>query len=307
MSLINFYDQLSSSTTLGNNSPIYKSHKFKLAVNENMLVNGEKLSVKEIHGIVDQLPEISYSTEWDLSPVSTLTKKVEDFTSNNLIRAIASNNKNYRPPLFTDGWTQKMTKAGSPLTLDFTFRSYPIKEMFNTTMYKDIIHFLIYLTTPQEYNFENSFDVTTTALNQAEQYGKDIGEASKELINAFKQKDISITAIKDDFKNNGKLKQKFDSLLKEIEKLGNMDGKDSDEPWSAVGGAPLCTLELGTMIKKSPKINWLIKSWSFKPAINTTLIDSVVNPIYVDFKVSMETQQILTDADLNEILPNMSN
>mgnify|MGYP003469090669 FL=1 len=297
MSLINFYDQLSSSTTLGNNSPVYRSHKFKLAVNDNMLVNGEKLAIKEIHGIVDQLPEISYSTEWDLSPVSTLTKKVEDFTSNNLIRAIASNNKNYRPPLFTDGWTQKMTKAGSPLSLDFTFRSYPIKEMFNTTMYKDIIHFLIYLTTPQEYNFESSVNVTSTALNLAEQYGKDIGEASKELIEATQGK--SITELKDEFANGGDIKDKFNNILKEIENLGNM-GTD-------VGGAPLCSLELGTMIKKSPKINWLIKSWSFKPAINTTLIDSTVNPIYVDFKVAMETQQILTDADLNEIFPNMNN
>lgn len=297
MSLINFYDQLSSSTTLGNNSPVYRSHKFKLAVNDNMLVNGEKLAIKEIHGIVDQLPEISYSTEWDLSPVSTLTKKVEDFTSNNLIRAIASNNKNYRPPLFTDGWTQKMTKAGSPLSLDFTFRSYPIKEMFNTTMYKDIIHFLIYLTTPREYNFESSVNVTSTALNLAEQYGKDIGEASKELIEATQGK--SITELKDEFANGGDIKDKFNNILKEIENLGNM-GTD-------VGGAPLCSLELGTMIKKSPKINWLIKSWSFKPAINTTLIDSTVNPIYVDFKVAMETQQILTDADLNEIFPNMNN
>lgn len=296
MSLINFYDQLSSSTTLGNNSPVYRTHKFKLAVSENMLVNGEKLAIKEIHGIVDQLPEISYSTEWDLSPVSTLTKKVEDFTNNNLIRAIASNNKNYRPPLFTDGWTQKMTKAGSPLSLDFTFRSYPIKEMFNTTMYKDIIHFLIYLTTPQEYNFENSFDVTTTALNQAEQYGKDIGEASDELIKMTKGK--SITELKDEFVNGGDIKDKFNNILKEIENLGNMN--------TDVGGAPLCTLELGSMIKKSPTIKWLIKNWSFKPAINTTLINSTVNPIYVDFKVAMETQQILTDADLKEILSDIN-
>ena len=297
MSLIKFYDQLDNSTTLGNNSPIYTSHKFKLAVNENMLVNGEKLSVKEIHGIVDQLPEISYSTEWDLSPVSSLTKKIEDFTNNNLIRAIASNNKNYRPPIFTDGWTQKMTKAGSPLSLDFTFRSYPIKEMFNTTMYKDIIHFLIYLTTPQEYNFESSVNVTTDALNLAEQdYGKNIGEASKELIEAAKGK--SITELKDEFKNGGAVKDMFNNFLNEIEKLGDMNDD--------VGGAPLCTLELGSMIKKSPKIKWLIKSWSFKPAINTTLIDSTVNPIYVDFKVAMETQQILTDADLKEIFPNMN-
>lgn len=298
MSLIKFYDQLDNSTTLGNNSPIYSSHKFKLAVNENMLVNGEKLSVKEIHGIVDQLPEISYSTEWDLSPVSTLTKKVEDFTNNNLIRAIASNNENFRPPIFTDGWTQKMTKAGSPLSLDFTFRSYPINEMFNTTMYKDIIHFLIYLTTPQEYNFESSVDVTTTALNQAEEsYGKNIGEASKELIEAAKGK--SITELKDEFANGGTVKDRFNNFLKEIENLGDMSAD--------VGGAPLCSLELGSMIKKSPKIKWLIKSWSFKPAINTTLIDSTVNPIYVDFKVAMETQQILTDADLKEIFPNMDN
>ena len=40
---------------------------------------------------------------------------------------------------------------------------------------------------------------------------------------------------------------------------------------------------------------WIITSWSFKPAINTTDNDF---PIYVDFKITLETQYALTSDDL---------
>lgn len=297
---LNYYTQTIGSNELNKNeSSFYKTHSFELVVPDTMLRNGERMNKKVITGIVDQLPEIRYTTNWDISPISTVTKKISDFTENNLIRAIASNNENYRPPLFTDGWTQKMTKSGSPLSIDFTFRSYPI-EIYNTTTYKEVLKFLIYITTPQEYQPTHSIRPIEDAWNQAKIAGNKIGQQTEVLINEFKKENIDVkeiaTALLD---KNSSLRKKFDDWLKTVEFFSSMNND--------VGGAPLCYLRLGDMIKQSEGIYWMIKSWSFKPAVNTNIeiADAnkyIVNPIYVDFKVSLETQQIFTNEDLKNVI-----
>lgn len=300
--LINFYKQPEGRTSVSSTSPVYVSHRFSLFINEESLVKGEQMKTTRINGIVDQLPEISYTTGWDISPISTVSKKIDDFTNNNLMRAIASNNKDFRPPVFTDGWTQKTVKNGSPLSVDISFRSYPLYA-FSTTPYKDILNFMIYITTPREYNLQASLDVTRDALAKAEEYGKSIGATSEDLIKAFSSSDISIKDIanailgNDTSKEGRKLYNAFNTLKTEIEKLDNMNDDNLN-----LGGAPLCMLEIGEMLRSDTSIKWLVKNWSFKPALNTTVIGGKVEPIYVDFKVSLETQQILTDADLSKII-----
>lgn len=306
MSLINYYKQtLGSNTLVENESPFYRQHSFKLTVPDSMLRSGEKLDISTINGIVDQLPEIHYSTGWDLSPISTITKKIEEFTDCKLIRAIATTNADYRPPLFTDGWTQKMTKNGSPLSVDFSFRSYPL-ELYNTTSYKDILKFLIYITTPREYYGENSIDVTTIAMKQAEKDGVEIGQQVQSLVKTFKASDMSFGDLRKELmdpKEGSKASEiytQFKSLMTSIEGLANKGDNN-------IGGAPLCNLEIGKTIKANPKIFWMVKSWSFKPSVNTSVVKQGddkynIDPIYVDFKVSFESQQIFTSTDLESVL-----
>ena len=89
------------------------------------------------------------------------------------------------------------------------------------------------------------------------------------------------------------------NLLKElknlttfVEELGNMNGE-------AVGGCPLIKLKISDFIYPSSKIKWILKSWSFKPALQVTFDN---NPIYVDFNVTLQTQYILSSTDFMSLL-----
>jgi hypothetical protein len=120
------------------------------------------------------------------------------------------------------------------------------------------------------------------------------------LKNNLGNENISFKDIGNSVKNNKlegslaskEVKQDIDHLKEFIEGLGNMEDNDT-------GGCPLIKLDINGLIKSSPKVKWLLKSWSFKPSLNTTYNN---NPIYVDFNVSLQTQYVLTDADLTEIL-----
>ena len=123
-----------------------------------------------------------------------------------------------------------------------------------------------------------------------------------ELKNALNSENAQLKDMAEALKNNkagdntasavSALLDQKKRLFKLIENLGNM--KDDD-----TGGCPLIQLGINGLIKPSSTVKWLLKSWSFKPSLNTTYNN---NPIYVDFNVSLQTQYILTDTDLTEIL-----
>ena len=290
MPLINYYKHNKQSINLRNeDSPVYESHKFELLVDGFVEVEN-KFNLRRAVGITNSLPNIQYDTGWDISPVGSISKKVDEFTNNNLIRAFATTSENFRPPLFTDGWTQKMAKSGSTLSVDLEFRSYPT-DLYNTTRYQNFIKFLIFLTTPQEYHLNNSLDVTRVAMKQANTRGEELGEQISEMVKVLKGKDVSLDII-----NDKDVMSKITTIIEDVEKLANMND-------DKVGGAPLCTLSLGNTIYAHPSVKWLIKSWSFVPSINTTMSETgIEEPIYVDFKVSLETQKILTTEDLENII-----
>lgn len=308
MGLQSFYSQTLKTTNLKQqNSPIYETHNFTLKIDKSDLKYEETELIDNdlvITGIVNEMPEISYDMEWDLSPVATLTNKVQEFTSHKLLRAFAENSEDYRPPLFTDGWTQKMPKTGSPLSVDITFKSYPI-WMYNTTSYKEILKFLFFATTPREYNISDSVAYIDTALDNAEAKGNMFGSAVTTLKTAIENKgddksilDIARIITSDEKILSGKdkeLKDAFDILWKGLDEIGQ--GTDLN-----IGGAPLCTFNIGGIIKSSSRIKWLIKNWSFKPALNVTYQNEKLEPIYVDFKISLETQMVLTNSDLELLL-----
>ena len=290
MPLINYYKHNKQSIGLQNeDSPVYESHKFELLVDGFTEVENE-FNLKRAVGITNSMPNIQYDTGWDISPVGGISKKVDEFTNNNLIRAFATTSQNFRPPLFTDGWTQKMAKSGSTLSVDLEFRSYPT-DLYNTTRYQNFIKFLIFLTTPQEYHLINSLNVTGTALTKANHDGVNIGDRVSKMIEKLKGKDISLDIV-----NDKEVTDEIASIIKQVEELANMND-------DKVGGAPLCTLSVGNTIYAHPSVKWLIKSWSFVPSINTTMSETgIEEPIYVDFKVSLETQKILTTEDLENII-----
>ena len=306
MALISYYNQPTGSNSIDiENSPYTKAHTVELKVTTckededymNAFLSG-KTTVK---GIIDEIPEISYSTTWGDSPAAVLNEKIKKFTQHKWMKMFAMQRGGYKPPLVTDGWTQQFPKSAEPLNISFKFRAYPIDNYYNTSAFSDIIRLLIFVTTPQEFTLSKAVTSQLQAIYQAEAKGKEFANIVNGLKTSLESENVSFKDFADALENNpnanaatgaNNLKEKKDELLKFIENLGNMEDNNT-------GGCPLIQLGINGLIKPSSTVKWLLKSWSFKPSLNTTYNN---NPIYVDFNVSLQTQYILTDTDLTEIL-----
>lgn len=306
MALISYYNQPTGSNSIDiENSPYTKAHTVNLKVTtckeDEDYMNAFLGGKTTVQGIIDEIPEISYSTTWGDSPAAVLNEKVKKFTQHKWMKMFAVQRGGYKPPLVTDGWTQQFPKSAEPLNISFKFRAYPIDNYYNTSAFNDIIRLLIFVTTPQEFSLSKAVTSQAQAIYQAEAKGKEFTDIVNGLKNSLEGENVSFKDFADALENNTNanttagtenLKEQKDKLFKFIEDLGDM--KDDD-----TGGCPLIQLGINGLIKPSDTVKWLLKSWSFKPSLNTTYNN---NPIYVDFNVSLQTQYILTDNDLTKIL-----
>lgn len=305
MALISYYNQPTGSNSIDiENSPYTKAHTVELKVTtckeDEDYMNAFLSGKTAVQGIIDEIPEISYSTTWGDSPAAVLNEKIKKFTQHKWMKMFAVQRGGYKPPLVTDGWTQQFPKSAEPLNISFKFRAYPIDNYYNTSAFSDIIRLLIFVTTPQEFTLSKAVTSQGQAIYQAEAKGKEFANIVNGLKNSLDGEKVSLKDFADALENNTNantagaenLRKRKDELLKFIENLGNM--KDDD-----TGGCPLIQLGINGLIKPSSTVKWLLKSWSFKPSLNTTYNN---NPIYVDFNVSLQTQYILTDTNLTEIL-----
>lgn len=306
MALISYYNQPTGSNSIDiENSPYTNAHTVNLKVTtckeDEDYMNAFLSGKTTVQGIIDEIPEISYSTTWGDSPAAVLNEKIKKFTQHKWMKMFAVQRGGYKPPLVTDGWTQQFPKSAEPLNISFKFRAYPIDNYYNTSAFNDIIRLLIFVTTPQNFTLSKAVTSQAQAIYHARDKGKEFGKIVNGLKNSLEGKDISFKDFADALENNtdanitaraNNLKDRKDELFKFIEDLGDM--KDDD-----TGGCPLIQLGINGLIKPSDTVKWLLKSWSFKPSLNTTYNN---NPIYVDFNVSLQTQYILTDADLTKIL-----
>ena len=305
MALISYYNQPTGSNSIDiENSPYTKAHTVELKVTtckeDEDYMNAFLSGKTAVQGIIDEIPEISYSTTWGESPAAVLNEKIKKFTQHKWMKMFAVQRGGYKPPLVTDGWTQQFPKSAEPLNISFKFRAYPIDNYYNTSAFSDIIRLLIFVTTPQEFTLSKTVTSQRQAIYQAEAKGKEFAKIVNDLKTSLESENVSFKDFADALENNTNantagaenLRKRKDELLKFIENLGNM--KDDD-----TGGCPLIQLGINGLIKPSSTVKWLLKSWSFKPSLNTTYNN---NPIYVDFNVSLQTQYILTDTNLTEIL-----
>ena len=323
MALVNFYEHNGSQELDRTKSPKAKTHAFTMALTD--LVGSERNILKDndgpvqdytIKGIINELPELTYSTSWDIGPISVISSKIESFASNKYFRMLAGNAADYRPPLLTDGWTQRMPKSGSPVSFNIEFRGFQKEDYYNTSSYYKILEFLFFATTPKEYNISDTVKVAKTALEYTETMGNTIGKAINEATEVIKGADINWSdvarAYKDSVVNpNGSMKgnvgavsDNAQEVVKKLNKLTEALDKISNTINPDVGGAPLCNFTLGNYIKYDYKVKWLVKNWSFKPAINVSYNEDTNKypPIYIDFKVGLESQMVFTSEEMRSIV-----
>lgn len=325
MALMNLYQNRDHVTEIDKEySPIRKSHYFTIGVVDSSLVEEEASfnASLNIEGIMDTLPAISYQTSWDASPVSVISENVKNFTDNAAIRTFAQNNGHYRMPIVTDGWTQLMPKDGCALSVSLSFKSYPTK-MFSTTDFRSILNFLFFVTTPREYYLSDSAAYIGKGLEQAYAKGKELGNLINQAANDFKslatENERNATVGNQSYLRlanymiaspdekpalNEELSQAEQILAKELDTLSTYFNNLLNMSDDNAGGVPLCVLKVPGMINAADTVRWLIKSWSFKPAINTMrdVKSGLELPMFVEFKIDLETQTILSNSDMNKLL-----
>lgn len=303
--LINYYKQSSTLDLSPDESPIVKGHEFTLNIVETSLLDDENsnFSCTEITGILTKLPTLHYSTKWGNSPAASVTDVVKKITEHKYLKMFAMNNPKYRPPIVTDGWTQQVPQSGEPISYDLEFRAYPI-DMLNTTAYPKIIDFLISATTPKKYVFTDSVRYIGPAAEQAYKKGENIADILNNLSHDFDSNtEYSKTAAikkaldyldkkenNDVLNNNEKaLAQAIADFINELNNISSMAEKNT-------GGCPLIKAYIPNFCANKPdNVPWIITSWSFKPAINVTNDNY---PIYLDFKITIETQYVLTSENI---------
>jgi len=308
MALISYYKQPEYSNSIDlSESPYTKAHTFEIEVttseDDKQHMNTYLQGKNVITGIIEELPEISYSTSWGDSPAAVVNDKIKKFTQNKWIKMFAYQNENYNPPLLTDGWTQQFPKAAEPLSVSLKFRAYPIEGYYNTTHFQDIVRALVFVSTPQKFELSDTMDYMAKAGTQAKKKGGDLADVVNDIKDALSGGDIDFKGIASALAkkdggavpatgNTVKFVESFQKLAGFIDSVGDMSG-------DSVGGCPLIKLKITDLIYPTSKVKWILKSWSFKPSLQVTFDN---NPIYVDFNVTLQTQYILSTEDLATIL-----
>ena len=126
MALISYYNQPAGSNSIDTeNSPYTKAHTVNLKVTtckeDEDYMNAFLSGKTTVQGIIDEIPEISYSTTWGDSPAAVLNEKIKKFTQHKWMKMFAVQRGGYKPPLVTDGWTQQFPKSAEPLNISFKF------------------------------------------------------------------------------------------------------------------------------------------------------------------------------------------
>lgn len=267
----------------------------------------EKIMANPITGILNELPTINISTEWEIAGISKLTDAIKKFTENDMIKEFAQLGPNYVTPVVTDGYTQRFPKKSCLVSFSLSFRAYH-KSIYNTTSYMDIIKILTYSIAPHKYKITDGVKVIAAGGDTAIKAGKELIRMIDELPNKDK-----MTA--DKFDDNGKLKPEVkESITKQFDNVANAVADFFDEfvkgflNDSSTGGASRYRLEIKNYLKNpimsdaSKAFYYFIDNWSFKPSTETVFEDGRHYPAYCDFEIALSSDRYVDNELLRSLI-----
>lgn len=313
MLISNYANQNIGDLNLTTESPILAGCYFTLEladIKTLKTISPNNVIIENIHGITDDIPAVKYNTTLKNSPVAKVTDFVKKFTEHDLIKKFSETNPGYRPAVVTDGWSQQQPDTAEPFSVELSFRTYP-DDRYMATNYENVIKFLLFVTTPKKYNLSSTMDaIYLPAAKKTMQLAKNAARHISDLLkkinnNEFKGSNIKISAAIDavNRSNDGSIDlsymnaetkeftQNLKIFIDTLNDLGKMD--------EFSGGCPLVIFRMDKYFKNIRDIPFIIKNWSFKPAVNV-MYNKDKNkyyPIYIDFKISLETQHILTNKE----------
>lgn len=122
-------------------------------------------SEKTIRAVINDQPNISISSTWEDSPMTSIGQNISRFLQNPIIDSVAQQSVNYQKLTLTDEYSKKFYAGISDITFDISFRLYQ-DSFFKTTnpiiAFKNIINALLPKKT---FNFSDAFSNIEDAFN----------------------------------------------------------------------------------------------------------------------------------------------
>lgn len=150
-----------------------KNNKWQTYGNNYFILATQILNTPiEMDGVMNELPSLSFSSEWETSPVATIGETFSELANSEFLEFLAQKGDAGRGThtVNADQMTSRTYKSGSKLSFDIKFRCYPGQKVgsHNTRTAKEWIRFLSLTTPPNSncgVNIENLVDKVAGAAD----------------------------------------------------------------------------------------------------------------------------------------------
>lgn len=254
--------------------------------------------VNSIYGFTTDDSQISFGNSWDDNGAGLITSKFSNYLNSKagqLAHGLVGGN--FEPYIPTDEWTQQKLKSSSTIKFNLKFRSYyDSAQRGMTTSYFDILSFLYYHCSPnQETKF---FGYILDRFVNLKNGASDLLDKLKAETWNYNGEDKETVNGKYNLKDNESFTQ--NALVYIRRALSLLMGRYDQLGYSRYNWC--FKFQLKNKIWENINRDWIITSWTCTPSIQTVSNykymksnNSCPIPLYVDFNISLETNEILSN------------
>ncbi len=243
-------------------------------------------------GVMQEMPAISMSTEWENSPAASVGEELDKALNNEFLEFCAMKTTNANTPIMRrkDALTSRCYKDTGDISFQLKFRVYPGQKV-GTQALTTVQEWLLLLSMTTPINAACSFNVTN-AIGTVVKAADGIAAAFKAVKDS-----ISGTNTKDEDKNKNKDGQQHDAFILAESTIGDsgtaltsFEDADARITNPNVFGACLFGIRLYPWIFKKP-LTCYISSWSVTPSKEWNNDRYVNDHYYYDFTLNCSMDQ----------------
>lgn len=241
-------------------------------------------------GVMQEMPAISMSTEWENSPAASVGEELDKALNNEFLEFCAMKTTNANTPIMRrkDALTSRCYKDTGDISFQLKFRVYPGQKV-GTQALTTVQEWLLLLSMTTPINAACSFNVTNAIGT--------VVKAADGIAAAFKAVKDSISGTNTEDKNKNKDRQQHDAFILAESTIGDsgtaltsFEDADARITNPNVFGACLFGIRLYPWIFKKP-LTCYISSWSVTPSKEWNNDRYVNDHYYYDFTLNCSMDQ----------------
>lgn len=323
-----------------NRSLLGRSNGFEIKLCHNAFwqynSNFWRLINESFTGIMLENLSLNFQTDWNDAGGAILGKKIESIVNSKFVKMLAGQSDHgFTPFICSDAWTQqKVSGDAKPVIVQLKFKAYNYNRM-GCTNYNDVIRFLIHICSPLKSTTGNNKmkigDDIASTLNDAAAGGanilNDVAEGYKTFMRGYntdrakdeKEQGIINTANNMFAAGVKNLVETADNSFNKILTTTSNGKNNGNFTVNFALSNKIFDREISSDIKKAGKdenyyttvkndIDWIVKTFNFKPSRQFQMINDVPKPLWIDFDLTLETRYSLSNKYVyNVIVPQELN